>query len=57
MNSNGILFAEVLMRDELILIKRIFPHKVAHRTTWESPMRNTENGNNPYRDQLDYIVV
>ena len=57
MNSNGRVLAEMLMRNELILTNTIFPHKMAHRTTWETPLRNTDGRHNPYRSQIDYKIV
>ena len=64
MNTNGRTLAETCMRNEMILCNTQFPHKMAHRTTWEAPMRKIEhkdkNGEirrNPYRNQIDYIMM
>ena len=53
----GRILAEMLMRNELILTNTIFPHKMAHRTTLESPMKNTGNRKNPYRNQIGYVIM
>jgi exonuclease III len=64
MNSSGRILAEMLMKNEMILCNTLFPHKMAHRTTWEAPERKQEhkdkNGEirrNPYRNQIDYIMT
>ena len=64
MNSNGKHLVEMGMRNELILTNTQFCHKLSHRTTWVCPERKEEhkdkNGmvrRNPYRNQIDYILV
>lgn len=61
MNSGGRKLAEMLMRNEMILCNTMFPHKMAHRTTWEAPERkedhrdrNGEIRRNPYRNQIHH---
>ena len=54
--------------NDLVLTNTLFRHKMAHRTTWECPLRKNEtnyvtaNGKkeirrNPYRNQIDYIMI
>ena len=50
-NTNGENLLEFARSNRLILCNTLFYHKMAHRTTWESP------GNNPVRNQIDYILV
>ena len=50
-NTNGENLLEFARSNRLILFNTLFYHKMAHRTTWESP------GNNPVRNQIDYILV
>eukprot|EP00794_Sanderia_malayensis_P004055 gene4055-4606_t len=64
MNSNGGALAEMLLRNNMILCNTLFPHKMAHRVTWESPSNRQEqedkHGNirkNPYRNQIDFIMM
>jgi len=64
MNSNGKHLVEMGMSNKLILTNTQFYHKLSHRTTWVFPERKEEhkdkNGmvrRNPYRNQIDYILV
>ena len=50
-NTNGENLLEFARSSRMILRNTLFYHKVAHRMTWESP------GNNPVRNQIDYILV
>ena len=50
-NTNGENLLEFARSNRMILCNTLFYHKMAHRTTWESP------GNNPDRNQIDYILV
>ena len=50
-------------RNDLILTNTKFNHKLAHRTTWQAPERESamhHEGNpkrNPTRNQIDYVIV
>ena len=50
-------------RNDLILTNTKFNHKLAHRTTWQAPERESamhHDGNpkrNPTRNQIDYVIV
>ena len=64
MNSNGRCLLDMAQQNFLLLTNTLFKHKMAHRTTWTCPERTNEhcdrNGNirrNPYRNQIDYILV
>ena len=64
MNSNGEHLIEFVLQHELFLSNTKFPHKMCHRTTWTCPERKNEfkdkNGEvrrNPYRNQIDYIMI
>ena len=57
MNENGRELCEMLLRNEMILCNTMFPHKMAHHTTWETSIKKTELKNNtarknPYINQL-----
>ena len=63
-NDNGEHLLDMARRTNLVLSNTLFYHKMAHRTTWECPMRINEfkdrNGmprKNPYRNQIDYILL
>ena len=63
-NSNGEYLLETARKNQLCLTNTLFYHKMAHRTTWVCPERKKEHcdkhGNirrNPYRNQIDYILV
>lgn len=63
-NSNGRKLLETAKRLNLVLTNTLFDHKMAHRTTWVCPERIDEHRNwdgtirrNPYRNQIDYILV
>ena len=52
------------MKNELVITNTLFQHKMPHRTTWECPERKNEHKDkdggvrrNPYRNQIDYILV
>lgn len=54
----------MLLRNDMILCNTLFPHKMTHRVTWESPLNRQEqkdkHGNirkNPYRNQIDYMMM
>lgn len=58
LNSNGKELLDFCNRQNLVLTNTLFRHKMAHRTTWESSLTNTESGRrNPYRNQIDYIMT
>ena len=50
-NTNGENLLEFARSNSMVLCNTLFYHKMAHRTTWESP------GNSPVRNQIDYILV
>ena len=62
-NENGMALLEFCSRNGLILTNTKFQHKLAHRTTWEAPERknakhrNGEPRRNPYRNQIDYVII
>ena len=57
-NSNGKELLEFCNRQGLILTNTLFRHKMAHRSTWESPANHSESGRkNPYRNLIDYIII
>lgn len=43
MNSNGQCLADLAVQNELVLTNTFFKHKMAHRTTWEAPLRVQEH--------------
>ena len=56
-NSNGRELLEFCNQQDLILTNTLFRHKMANRTTWESPATNIEGRRNPYRNLIDYVMV
>ena len=64
-NENGQLLLEFSKLHNLCLTNTYFKHKPSHQTTWQSPIRITEHMDsksqqprrNPYRNQIDYILV
>ena len=62
-NENGMALLEFCTRNGLVLTNTKFQHKMAHRTTWEAPERpnakdrNGEPRRNPYRNQIDYLII
>ena len=63
-NSNGEFLLDLARKQELVLSNTLFCHKMAHRTTWVCPQRTNEhkdkNGQirrNPYRNQIDYVLI
>ena len=62
-NENGMALLEFCTRNGLVLTNTKFQHKMAHRTTWEAPERpnakdrNGEPRRNPYRNQIDYVII
>ena len=65
LNENGQYLLEFAKQNDLRLTNTFFKHKPCHRTTWECPNRINEHidsrsGNirrNPYRNQIDYILI
>ena len=62
-NSNGEHLLEYAIQNGLVLRNALFPHKMAHRTTWTSQEKVeghlSSDGTsrcNPYRNQIDYII-
>ena len=63
-NSNGESLLEYAKENNLILTNTLFPHKLAHRTTWTcaeriQPHNSSSDGKprrNPYINQIDYII-
>ncbi len=63
-NTNGEHLLEMAAKNELLLANTMFYHKKAHRTTWVCPERRNEHRTaqgeirrNPYRNQIDYVIV
>ena len=63
-NSSGEFLMELAKENNLILTNTLFPHKLAHRTTWTSPERIKDHNHHdgiprkkPYRNQIDYILT
>ena len=57
-NSNGKELLEFCNRQNLVITNTLFRHKMAHRSTWESPVTTTDTSRrNPYRNQIDFILV
>lgn len=57
-NSNGKELLDFANRHDLTLSNTLFRHKAAHIATWEGEMINpASNRRNPYRNQIDYILV
>ena len=62
-NKNGMALIDICNKHELVLRNTIFQHKMKNRTTWEMPEKpNSKDkyGNvrrNPYRNQIDYVIV
>lgn len=65
LNKNGEFLLECALKNELIITNTLFQHKMSHRTTWECPQRIVDHKDqitgtirkNPYRNQIDYILV
>lgn len=64
LNSNGTWLLDFAMQNELYLTNTHFKHKMCHRTTWTAPEKKKavkhQDGTirrNPYRNQIDYIVI
>ena len=64
-NENGELLIEFADMNNLKLTNTFFKHKPAHLSTWQCPQRQQEimdknSGTirrNPYRNQIDYILI
>ena len=64
-NSNGENLLDYAKENSLVLTNTLFPHKLAHRTTWTcseriQPHNSSTDGTphrNPYRNQIDYIIT
>ena len=64
-NINGEKLIEFCMLHKLKITNTFFKHKAIHLTTWESPVNVTNINDsktntprrNPYRNQIDYILV
>ena len=64
LNSNGEHLLDICRKNELVITNTLFYHKMCHRTTWTCPEKKQthldKNGSirkNPYRNQIDYIIV
>ena len=58
LNSNGKELLEFCNRQGLVLTNTLFRHKMAHRSTRESPAIHVDKERrNPYRNMIDYIMV
>ena len=56
-NENGDLLIELCKILNLLITNTIFKHKRSHQTTWISPLPPTFPRKNPYRNQIDYILL
>ena len=63
-NSNGEYLLDYAKDNHLVITNTLFPHKLAHRTTWTSLERVNQHlskdgtvRRNPYRNQIDYIAT
>ena len=61
-NQNGSALINFAEENDLFLTNTKFQHRMAHHTTWTAPFRkvtlkNGEERRNPYRNQIDYILV
>ena len=63
-NENGIELLNSCHKNELLLTNTTFKHNMSKRTTWTCPERvkehldrNKQIRRNPYRNQIDYLVV
>ena len=61
-NRNGEYLLKYAMQNDLVLTNTLFPHRIAHITTWASQERAGDHlpsdgtsRRNPYRNQIDYI--
>ena len=64
LNNNGEFLLDLARDNKLILTNTLFPHRLAHRTTWTSNERIKDhkhadgtNRRNPYRNQIDYTIT
>ena len=57
MNKNRNLLIELCKLHNLLITNTIFKHKPRHQTTWISPLPPTFLRKNPYRNQIDYILL
>ena len=63
MNSNGEHLLHALRDNKVVITNTCVPNKVAYKATWTSPDKNTSShsdsiySRNPYRNQIDYIIV
>ena len=62
LSNNGRALLEFANQQHLVLTNTLFQHKLAHVTTWESPYREVKGADgtvrrNPYRNQIDYILI
>ena len=56
-NENGNLLIEFCKLHNLLITNTIFKHKFSHQTTRISPLPHTFPLKNPYRNQIDYILL
>ena len=56
-NENGNFLIEFCKLHNLLITNTIFKHKPSHQTTWISPLPPTFPRKNPYRNQIDYILL
>ena len=57
MNKNENLFIDLRKFHNLLITNTIFKYKPSHQTTWISPLPPTFPRKNPYRNQIDYILL
>ena len=56
-NENGNLLTEFCKLHNLLITNTIFKHKPSHQTTWTSPLPPSFPRKNPYRNQMDYVLL
>ena len=56
-STNGQHLIEICYRNDLILLNTIYKHKMSHRTTWTSNLTPKFPRKNPYRNQIDFIII
>ena len=56
-NENGNLLLEFCKLHNLLITNTIFKHNPSHQTTWISPLTTWIPRKNPYRNQIDYILM
>ena len=56
-NENGRFLLDFCKIHDLKLTNTFLKQKPSHQTTWESPIKINAQRNNPYRFQIDYVII